>query len=331
MGAKVLKLRTFKEKKGYNLLSTPLDEFFDDKLTSENSKKSYRSGLKNFHKFISSSSKYCHIGYWEDVERDHVIAWRTWMYKFGKRGSKPAAPKTINLRLTAVEEYFKFLINYNKSDLKRSPCTAIKRANNVVLTETNVLTPLQFREMLSHAKTHPKKAKYHTALLLVFFLTGLRHKEVMNLKFDDYSKHDDLRLLKAIGKGRKPITKVLSREVYEAIDEHLLELDRVGRKRKRGDYLFPTPQNPHDPENVERPWHHSSLIELFEGYARKAEINFNVTPHSARATLITTWLDAGENIYEVAQEINHSSVKTTEEYDKRRKKRNSGLYERVKL
>ena len=45
----------------------------------------------------------------------------------------------------------------------------------------------------------------------------------------------------------------------------------------------------------------------------------NICPHSARATFITELLHLGVDIYSVAQEVNHSSVKTTQEYDKRRK------------
>ena len=62
------------------------------------------------------------------------------------------------------------------------------------------------------------------------------------------------------------------------------------------------------------------LNEILQNYGKKIGLNFNISPHSARATFIGELLDAGVDIYSVAREVNHSSVKTTQEYDKRRKK-----------
>ena len=54
-----------------------------------------------------------------------------------------------------------------------------------------------------------------------------------------------------------------------------------------------------------------------------------ISPHSARATFISELLDQGVDIYRIAKEVNHSSVKTTQEYDKRKREMESDILEKL--
>lgn len=322
MGAKNLKLIQKR-----NTSIDDVHEEFLDNLPSPHSKRAYRQALNNFSRFVKSNlpGDMRKPNSWESVERKHIVSWKSWLMREGSIDGNPCAPKTVNQRLSAISEYFAFLINSNESPLELSPCTAIKRPKNTVKKPTNAITKKQFRDMLEKAKQHPRKAAYHTALLITFFRTGLRKSEIRNLKMDDFIDYGDHSILRVRTKGGKLRTIILHPEVVSAIKEHIDKLEKIGRKRLRGSYLFPTPQNPHSPDDIERPWNPDSLLEFFQTYAKRAEIFFNVTPHSARATLITNLLAQGNGIYAVAKEVGHASVSTTEIYDKRRKEKEDSL------
>ena len=97
-------------------------------------------------------------------------------------------------------------------------------------------------------------------------------------------------------------------------------MDKLGRSLEREDWLFQPSHNPTNPDQLNKPLNPKTINEIIDSYAKKIGLNFKVTPHSARATFIGELLEQGVDIYSVAREVNHSSVKTTQEYDKRKKK-----------
>ena len=113
--------------------------------------------------------------------------------------------------------------------------------------------------------------------------------------------------------------KMLHPSCVAALERYLERMEAEGRKHIAEDWLFQPTRNPSDPKNLNKPLNPKTINEILDSYARKIGLNFKISPHSARATFIGELLDLGVDIYRVAQEVNHASVKTTEEYDKRKK------------
>jgi len=148
----------------------------------------------------------------------------------------------------------------------------------------------------------------------------MRKSEILQLKFKEYREINDYKVVEFKGKGGKIGQKVLHPLCVEALEEYLIWMSSVGRKHIDEDWLFQPTRNPSNPSNLNRPLNPRTINEIIAGYGKKIGLNFNISPHSARATFIGELLEAGVDIYSVAREVNHSSVKTTQEYDKRRKK-----------
>ena len=160
----------------------------------------------------------------------------------------------------------------------------------------------------------------HKALLVTFFMTGLRKSEVLQLKRVDYREINGNRFLEFRGKGGKVGQKLLHPTCIEAIDEYLTWMESVDRKHQTEDWLFQPTRNPANPKNLNKPLNPKTINEILDSYAKKINLGFKISPHSARATFISELLELGTDIYRVAREVNHSSVTTTQEYDKRRKR-----------
>jgi integrase/recombinase XerD len=84
------------------------------------------------------------------------------------------------------------------------------------------------------------------------------------------------------------------------------------------DWLFQPSVNPKNPKNLDRPLVPSSIDYIFKKYCKLAGINKRVSPHSARATYIGSSLQGGADLLKVSKDVGHSSVKTTEAYNKRK-------------
>ncbi|CBW26532.1 putative integrase/tyrosine recombinase [Halobacteriovorax marinus SJ] len=293
---------------------TIYQEFFDN-FNSLHTRRSYEIDIRHF---FSWAHEQFNISSYGDLERDHIIKYRNFLQEAGGRDGSPCAPKTVARKLAALSSYSDFLVE--RSILEFNPVTSIKRPRRDVKTPTNALSGTQVRELLEAIPGDTPAGILHRALLMMFFTTGLRKSEILNLKFKDYREINEYRVLEFIGKGGKIGQKVLHPDAVELLDLYLVEMQRQGRELGQEDWLFQPSHNPTNPQNLNKPLNPRTINEIIDYYAKKIGLNFKVTPHSCRATFIGELLENGVDIYSVAREVNHSSVKTTQEYDKRRKR-----------
>ena len=294
----------------------PLYEDFFDELTSEHTRISYRRDIKQFFDFMQDG--FSNINTLADIEKRHVVKFRNFLHETGGRDGDPCSPKTICRKLAAISSYFNYLSERNI--VKSNPTASIKRPRSEVVTPTNALNGEQVRALIDAIDQNKKSGKMHKALLLTFFTTGLRKQEILHLRRKDYTKLNGHHILKYRGKGGKRGQKILHPICVDALKEYLQWMKDQKREHIPEDWFFQPTKNPADPKNLNKPLNPKTINEILNNYAKKINLTFNISPHSARATFISELLEIGVDIYRVAQEVNHSSVKTTQEYDKRRRK-----------
>ncbi len=307
------------KKDDHTELAFPLyDEFFEN-FTSIHTRNNYRNDLLKFFEYLTEN--YPSINKLKQVERKEVIEYRNFLSETGGRDGEPCAPKTVARKLACLSSYFDYLVEKGERDF--NPVQSVKRPRREVLKPTQALEKEQVRalfDLLSQGDEKSPSRYLHRALLVTFFMTGMRKSEVLHLKFKDYREINDYRVLEFIGKGGKIGQKVIHPLCVEALEEYIAWMKSIGRDHAPEDWLFQPTRNPSDPTNLNRPLNPRTINEIISNYGKKIGLNFNISPHSARATFIGELLEAGVDIYSVAREVNHSSVKTTQEYDKRRKK-----------
>tara|TARA_Y100000780_G_scaffold232591_1_gene267922 strand:+ start:17261 stop:18235 length:975 start_codon:yes stop_codon:yes gene_type:complete len=297
---------------------TLYDEFFEN-FTSIHTRTNYRNDLLKFFEYLTEN--YPNLVNLSQVQRKEIIEYRNFLAETGGRDAGPCAPKTVARKLASLSSYFDYLVEKGERDF--NPVQSVKRPRHEVLKPTQALEKEQVRalfELLSQGDEKSPSRYLHKALLVTFFMTGMRKSEVLHLKFKDYREINDYRVLEFKGKGGKTGQKVLHPLCVEAIEEYLEWMKSVDREHIAEDWLFQPTRNPSNPKNLNRPLNPRTINEIITGYGKKIGLNFNISPHSARATFIGELLEAGVDIYSVAREVNHSSVKTTQEYDKRRKR-----------
>lgn len=292
-----------------------LEEEFFSNYSSFYTRQSYRNDITQFFQFLEEN--YASVKSPQQIERVHVIEFRNFLQETGGVAAEAAAPKTVARKLASISSYFDYLTE--KGQMKFNPASSVKRPRREVKTPTNALSAVQVREFLSAINTDTAAGVMHKALLLLFFTTGLRKSEVLNLRRKDFKEMTGFKIIEYRGKGGKLGQKLLHPKCVEALEQYLSFMKSSGREHAPQDWLFQPSRNPKDPQNLNKKINPRTVNEIIDHYAKKTGMISKLCPHSARATFITELLDAGVDIYKVAQEVNHASVNTTQEYDKRRK------------
>ena len=162
-----------------------------------------------------------------------------------------------------------------------------------------------------------EKASFlHTAIIYTLFTTGIRNAELRNIKLGDFQMDEGIRVLRYVGKGQKVHQIPIHPATAHHIDLYVEWMEKVGRKINLEDYLFQPTKNSHDGVKKKK-LSHTAIGYIVKKWAKKVNPSKRITPHSGRATFISSLLNSGEDIYVVAQAVNHSSTNTTQRYHRK--------------
>ena len=282
---------------------------------SDQTRRAYNSDLKLFFSFFSKAFRQ-RVTHPKIVERFHVVAYKEYLSKVGGQDGLEAAPKTIGRKLGALNSYFKFLLE--KDIIQKNPCDGVSRPNQSIKTETNALSDEQVGELLNSLKSDTLTQCLHKALLFTLFGTGIRVSELINLKREDYTKKNGHTVIRFKAKGGKFRVLPLRFEVCKVIDNYIRKMSKSGRKIDPREPLFQPSRNNHTGELV-RPLNRTTVMRVLKKSCHNIGIFENISPHSARATMISSLLEKGVDLYKVSLAAGHSNPKTTKHYDKRTK------------
>lgn len=293
-----------------------LNYTFFQNYNSKNTRKAYSSDLKQFSNFFYQTFK-SSLMHPKQVEKFHIVAFKEYLVKIGGLDGAEGCPKSIGRKIGALNSYFKFLVENDV--IKVNPCEGVKRPKQVVKTETNGLSDDQVKDLLSSLNNKTLTNSLYKAILFVLFGTGIRVSELVNLKREDFGKRKGIKVIRFKSKGGDFRILPVKHEISKEIEEYLLYMSREGRKHKKTDPLFQPSRNGHTKE-LTKPLHRSTILRIFQKCCRDVGIFDRVSPHSARATLISSLLEKGVDLYKVSLAAGHANPQTTKNYDKRGKK-----------
>jgi site-specific recombinase XerD len=290
---------------GYRELLLEFFENFDSQFT----KKSYETDIQQFFEFYRQQRPVANIN---QLRRIHGVVYKKWLTE------AEYAPKTINRKLAACSSFFDFLME--KDLVQQNPFYGIRRPKQEVKDPTNDLTDQDILELFSKLdELKGPSAHLHRAIMHLFFTTGMRKRELIELKREDLYQKNDRSFIKIRAKGGKILEKLLAEQTVEYLDDYLSWMSSIGREIHPKDWLFQPTKNPLN-GNLVKPIQAKSIDYIFKQACRRAGITTKVSVHSARASYIGSAIEAGVDLYKIAQDVGHSSVKTTEEYNKRKRK-----------
>lgn len=290
--------------------SSELEYEFFSNFESPHTRKSYRTDITHFFEFLSDN--FTDVTSYENIKRVHMVAYRNYLSDNGY------APKTINRKIAANSSFFDFLVE--KNIMLFNPCTSIKRPRQEVQSPTNDLSDEQIINLFNEVDKLKDESLLHKAVIYTLFTTGIRKAELINLKRKNLIQKDEFFFIEIRAKGGKNLQKVLHPKCVEVIFEYIDFIQRNGESIHPEDWIFRPSKNPSEPGHTLKPLNPKSVDYIVKTWCLKAGITHKISPHSARASYIGSALDAGIDLYKISKDVGHSSVKTTEEYNKRRQK-----------
>jgi len=229
----------------------------------------YRDGLKRFFKEVGEPTKETAEQYLRDMRM------------------KDYSYSHISNTITVVSRYMEFIKQPIDVEMPRRPKT---------LPTQEILTIGEIARLLAATKNIREKA-----MIAILAYTGIRNKEICNLKV----KHIDLggNLVKVIdGKFRKDRVVPMSQECSQIITMYLSEYPR-----KQEDYLFTTLEK-------NKQYKGCALRQRIKEVANRISIDKRIYPHLFRHSFITHLIDRGANAVSVQQFAGHERLETTLAY-----------------
>ncbi len=208
---------------------------------------------------------------------------------------------SISRSLVALKMFYRFLQAENliKEDIssliefprisKKLPHILSLREVNLLLSENNFKGNLGIRDK---------------AILELFYATGLRVSELVNLEIDNINMEN--KMLRCMGKGSKERIIPFGKMAYRALGKYLKESRPKLLREFEENILFLNSRG--------NKFSRQGISYLIKGYAGKAGIKKKITPHTLRHTLATHLIENGADLRSVQEILGHSNIATTQIY-----------------
>ncbi len=142
------------------------------------------------------------------------------------------------------------------------------------------------------------------AILELFYATGLRVSELVNLRLGDV--HLDIGYLRCVGKGGKERVVPIGEQAVEAVRAYLVELRPQLVTGRPVDRVFLS--------RTGRPLDRTNCWRMVVKYARRMGVSGKLSPHTLRHSFATHLLAGGADLRVVQEMLGHADVRTTQIY-----------------
>lgn len=282
-------------------------EYLDyEKGLTANSRDAYRRDLAKLHAFLRQTGRPINP---VELDRQDIMAFLSWQLDQG------AAHSSIARSLSSIKGLFKFLvlegiITHNAAVDLENP--RIKRHLPQVLTVAEV-----DRLMETPQVTLPRGLR-DRAMLELMYGTGCRVSEMLSLQVEDINLTAGF--LRCLGKGRKERIVPVNGSAIRWVERYLVQARPLLIKNTLQRTLFLNVRG----SGMSR----QGFFKILGTYARRADLNKEVTPHTLRHSFATHLLENGADLRSVQEMLGHADISTTQIYTHLTRSRLREVYQR---
>ncbi|NCY26651.1 MAG: hypothetical protein EBX37_18020 [Alphaproteobacteria bacterium] len=239
------------------------------------------------------------------VEHAHVVAFKDHLLK------ENASPRSVNRMLATLWSFFDYLIDMEL--IEKNPVERVKRFKISKEVKTQDLRDEEVFNLIDAIDSSTPSGKLHKAVMVLFFTTGMRHREVSHLKFKNLDEENGFTVIRYWAKGDKEMVTPLNPKAESALSDYLRWVESVGYSMLQDDYIFRSTKS-----LLNRPLDPKSMNYIIKKYAKKIGVRGKISIHSARSTVIGMLLEKGHPLERVADFVGHRDISMTKAYNKRR-------------
>src|SRR4030042_1426588 len=231
-----------------------------------------------------------------DIEEKDYYDYFEYLMKEKQRKINTLRCYSLNLKkvFSILEEEEKILFN---------PFYRIKIIKADKNIKDKVMSEEEINKLLSIPKLKNMFGFRNRVILEVFYGTGIRAKELINLEIDDFLIEERLIFIRE-GKGRKDRIIPVGEHTFKFLRKYVKEIRGKILKKKRSKYLFVTGNG----TNLSQ----SQLGLIIRKMAK--QINKKVSPHILRHCFSTHLVKSGAGLRQLQLLLGHKSISSTQIY-----------------
>ncbi len=273
-----------------------MSKYFDflrlEKQVAHNTFVSYEYDLMRYKEFLSGFD----IASADQVNEDHITKFIHVLHR------THLAPRSIARTLSAVRGFHRFLIGEDESkDDPTQNIDSLKRTKSL----PEVLTIAEINKILEQPDKSRPLGIRDRAILETLYATGIRVSELVGLKQSNLLFDEELVLV--FGKGSKERLVPIGKSARHWIGQY----QRTARLSyaKQGKSLDALFLNVRGTKMTRQ-----AIWNIIRKYARDAEIEKEVHPHTLRHSFATHMLEGGADLRAVQEMLGHVDISTTQIY-----------------
>ena len=228
----------------------------------------------------------------EQVDTDDITCFLYWYKR--RNPEKEVSDRSMEKVLDCLRSFFKWM--YYRRYIDFNPVAPIRP----IKYEKKMKEPLT-EEELEVVRRCCRTVK-ERAIVEVFFSTGCRVGELVNLKKSDVNWQE--RTVHLFGKNKKHRTGFLNVKSLFALRDYLNSRDDTN------EYLFVSDRKPHNQ------MHTCGVQKIIRNISERANLNKPLHPHIFRHTTATIMLEKGASLQDIQKILGHEEIETTLKYAK---------------
>jgi len=264
---------------------------------SENTVAAYRNDLYQLASFVEEeAAQRGSIASWASFNRQDMLS-----YLLNLKERNYAAT-TVARKVAAARSFFNFMVA--EGNIKDNPSQNIG-SPKVGRSLPKPISFSQVRRLLEQpTKLSAPEAKRDKAILELLYASGMRVSELVSLNVSDIDIGGGY--VRCFGKGHKERLIPIYRQAALAVEEYVKESRPRLTRNDTERALFLNRRG----ERLTR----QGLWQILKGYAKSAELDKEVTPHTLRHSFATHMLSGGADLRSVQELLGHANISTTQVY-----------------
>lgn len=274
----------------------------------------YKNDLEQFLTHCASLQG-CDTDQTDTAQVDRLMI-RLWLGELSESG---IARSSIARKVASVRSFFKYAFKRGHIDKNPAHLLIVPKKENRLPNTANVT---EIQRMMEQADGDDPKTIQDRAILELFYSTGIRLSELVNLNISDINLK--LKQITVSGKGNKERIVPVGEEALEALKRHLESREELYGKRTDSDartalFLAASGHRIY-PRVVQK------MVKRY--FDLTSEIT-QKSPHVLRHSFATHMLDAGADIRMIKEFLGHSNLSATQIYTHTSVERLKNVYEQA--
>lgn len=259
---------------------------------SDNSIQAYKTDIEKLIDYLESIN----------IDDPEKINYKNLIDFFTNQNNLEITSSTTARYLSSVKGFCKYLFNSNyitKNPTEKLSSTKISRKLPVVLSFNEV------EKILESPDCEKPLGLRDKAILEMFYSSGLRVSELINLKVNDLFFNDEV--IRVTGKGDKQRIVPVGSSAIKWNSEYLLKVrPLLEKKEKSKNIVFLNKRG----TKLSR----MGLWKIVAKYTEEAGVEKEVHPHTFRHSFATHLLEGGADLRAVQEMLGHADISTTQIY-----------------